>query len=51
MHPELSKTRICAQADHMPQHTRSVHHEQYSLLTSTNMNSVLVAQELNGSDI
>ena len=30
-------------------HTRSVHHVQYSLLTSTNMKCVLVAQELNGS--
>ena len=29
-------------------HTRSVRHEQYSLLTSTNMKCVLVAQELNG---
>ena len=27
-------------------HTRSVHHEQCSLLTSTNMHCVLVAQEL-----
>ena len=32
-------------------HTRSVHHEQYSLLTSTNMKCVLVAQELSGSGL
>ena len=30
-------------------HIPSVHHEQYSLLTSTNMKCVLVALELNGS--
>ena len=30
-------------------HTRCAHHEQYSLLTSTNMWCVLVAPELNGS--
>ena len=27
-------------------HTRGVHHEHYSLFTSTNMHCVLVAQEL-----
>ena len=33
------------------EYIRGVHHEQYSLLTSTNMKCVLVAPELNGSGL